>query len=165
MALITDSKPDESIPMSPGTNDLNNLPDDLLQVPAAYLVFGSSPDAFENPPTVDDVRTYVVRTVCTGVHGPIKRKDGELRYTRTLSVIGCWESGKQPPNADANQSGLIDSAGNLNPAACADNGEERPEPEDLDTNEGDLGDDPDGDAEGYDGGYGPEFSGAGDDQG
>jgi hypothetical protein len=155
MALITDPPKD-----LPSTNALDSIPDDLLATPAAYLVFGSSPEAFENPPAVDDIRTYVVKTVCTGEHGPLKRKDGELRHTRTLQVIGCWESGKQPPDTDGNQTAMFNREGQLNPDAtpAADAAEIPDLPED--TGVDDNGGDSEGDGPGS---YGPGFSHAGTD--
>jgi len=92
MSLITD-KPEN---LSSG-NDLDSIPDDLLETSPAYLSFGGSPAALDDPPCVGDVRTYIMKARCTAEHGPIERKDGEMRYTRTLSIIAAWESGKRPP--------------------------------------------------------------------
>ncbi|CQD03659.1 hypothetical protein BN000_00614 [Mycobacterium europaeum] len=115
MSLITE-KP-EGLASS---NALDNIPDDLLDTPAAYLAFGSTPCAMEEPPAVGEVRTYIVRPRCTAEHGPIERKDGEMRYTRTLTIQAAWESGKQPPNTDDQQPGLFDEAGDVNPDALDD---------------------------------------------
>ncbi len=115
MALITDPPVD-----LPTTNALDNIPDDLLDIPAAYLAFGSTPCAMEEPPAVGEVRTYIVRARCTAEHGPIERKDGEMRYTRTLTIQAAYESGKQPPNTDDQQPGLFDEAGDVNPDAIDD---------------------------------------------
>jgi len=106
MSLITD-KPENL----PSGNDLDSIPDDLLETPPAYLSFGGSPAALDDPPCVGEVRTYIVKARCTGEHGPIERKDGEMRYTRTLSIIAAWESGKRPPPVDEPQPGLFDAAG------------------------------------------------------
>lgn len=104
MTLITE-KP-EGLKSS---NDLDNI--DLVDdgTPPAYLNFGSSPCAIEDPPAVGEVRTYIVRARCTGEHGPIERKDGEMRYTRTLSAQLVWEQGKpKPPDPSEDQPGLYD---------------------------------------------------------
>lgn len=127
MTLITE-KP-EGIKSS---NDLDDIPDDLLETPAAYLRFGSSPSAMENPPEVGEVRTYVVRARCTGIHGPVERKDGEMRYGRDLLIQACWESGKQPPNTDDAQPAMFDHNGN--PIVDGED-DENGELEDLDTAE------------------------------
>lgn len=124
MALITDPPVD-----LPTTNALDDIPDDLLDTPAAYLAFGSTPCAMDEPPAVGEVRTYIVRARCTAEHGPIERKDGEMRYTRTLTIQAAWESGKQPPNTDENQPGLFDEAGDVNPDAVDD--DEHQDGEDL----------------------------------
>lgn len=113
--LVTDKPQD-----LPSGNDLDDIPDDLLEIPAAYLGFGSTPCAMEEPPAVGEVRTYIVRARCTAEHGPIERKDGEMRYTRTLTIQACWEAGKQPPSTDVDQPGLFDEAGDVNPDALDD---------------------------------------------
>ncbi len=107
MALITDN---EAPPDVPTTDALDEVRADLAaeEVPAAYLSFGQSPAALDDPPEVGDVRTYIVRARCTGEHGPIERKDGEMRYTRTLQIQWCYEQGKTPPNTDEAQPGLFD---------------------------------------------------------
>lgn len=115
MALVTEKPQD-----LPTGNALDDIPDDLLEIPAAYLAFGSTPCAMEEPPAVGEVRTYIVRARCTAEHGPIERKDGEMRYTRTLTIQAAWESGKQPPNTDDQQPGLFDEAGEPNPDALDD---------------------------------------------
>ncbi len=54
---------------------------------AAHLkVVGASMDAVQNPPKIDDRMKILVECVCTG-RGLARRKDGELRYTATLSVV------------------------------------------------------------------------------
>ncbi|MCV7100055.1 hypothetical protein [Mycobacterium palustre] len=95
------------------SNDLDAIPTDILDAPPAYLWFGTSPCAVENPPEIDEVRTYIVRVRCTGKTEK-ERTDGEMRHGRQLSIQACWESGKQPPNTDDDQPGLFDEAGNPN---------------------------------------------------
>ncbi|WOF19859.1 hypothetical protein IHV82_03940 [Mycobacterium avium] len=109
--LVTDKPHD-----LPSTNALDDIPDDLLDVPAAYLAFGSTPCAMDEPPELGDIKTYIVRAKCVG-QSCSERQDGELRYGRRLSIIGCWEAGKQPPSTDEDQPGLFDEAGDPNPGA------------------------------------------------
>lgn len=117
MAIITDRTAPADVPT---TNTLAGLPDAEADTPSAYLTFGSSPGTLEDPPEVGDIRTYIVRARCTAEHGPIERKDGELRYTRTLSIISCWEQGKpKPPDPDEEQPALFGEDGEV-PADDAD---------------------------------------------
>lgn len=124
MGLITD-KP-EGLPSG---NALDDLPEDLLSVPAAYLSFGSSPAAMDEPPELGDIKTYIVRAKCVG-QSCSERQDGELRYGRRLTIIGVWESGKQPPNTDDQQPGLFDESSDVNPDAIDD--DEHQDQADLD---------------------------------
>jgi len=108
MALITDK---EAPPDVLTTDALDAVRADLAaeDQPPAYLSFGQSTAALDDPPEVGDVRTYIVRARCTGEHGPIERKDGEMRYTRTLQIQWCHEQGKpKPPDADEDQPALFD---------------------------------------------------------
>jgi hypothetical protein len=90
--------------------DAIEVPSD--EIPPAYLNFGQSPCAIEDPPAVGEVRTFIVRARCTAEHGPIERKDGEMRYTRTLSPQLVWEQGKpKPPDPEEDQPGLFDHNG------------------------------------------------------
>lgn len=127
MALITD-KPQGL----PSGNALDDIPDDILSAPAAYLSFGSSPNALDEPPELGDIKTYIVRAKCVG-QSCSERQDGELRYGRRLSIIGCWEAGKQPPNSDEDQPGLFDEAGDPNPDALDDEDQDEDEGRDGDT--------------------------------
>jgi hypothetical protein len=102
MALITEQPTDlpEASPL---------LDPQLDETPPAYLAFGATPCGIEEPPELGDVRTYIVRARCTAEHGPIERKDGEMRYTRTMQIQYCYEEGKpKPPDADEEQPGLFD---------------------------------------------------------
>ena len=93
----------------PSTNALDDLPDDILSVPPAYLVLGTTPAALIDPPALGDTITCHVRLRCTAEHGPIERKDGDRRYTRTMSVQAIWREGEpEPPDATADQPGLFD---------------------------------------------------------
>lgn len=131
-------------------NDLDNIEvPDAEETPSAYLAFGSSPGTLEEPPAVGEIRTFIVKTRCTAEHGPIERKDGELRYTRTLSIISCWEQGKpKPPDPDEEQ-----------PALFGEDGEVSADDEDDNVNTGDAAD---AEEDAADGDYGrPAFSAGG----
>lgn len=142
--LVTDKPQD-----LPTTNALDDIPDDLLDIPAAYLSFGTSPCALDDPPEIDEVRTYIVRVRCTGKTEK-ERTDGEMRHGRQLAIQACWESGKQPPNTDENQPGLFDEAGDVNPDALDD--EDQSDEDQADDTEDQAGED-----------INPEFSHTGDD--
>lgn len=103
MALITDKEAPDDVPT---TNALDNIDTGEEEIPPAYVSFGQSPAALDEPPEVGDVRTYVVRARCTGEHGPIERKDGEMRYTRTMQIQWCHEQVKKV--SDGNQHALFD---------------------------------------------------------
>lgn len=135
MSLISDK------PQGLGsTNSLDQLPDDLLATPPAYYAFSQSPGAIEDPLSVGDTATLVMRVRCVGQHGPVMRKDGELRYKRDLSVQAVWVQGDpEPPDENADQPGLFDA-----------------------DETGDDSDDQDADVVDINGGVDrPEFSGAG----
>jgi hypothetical protein len=120
MSLITE-KPDNL----PSGNDLDNLqiPDDLLDVPAAYFSLGSTPAPLANPPEVGDKGTLIVRYECTG-EGKTVRTDGELRYSRKLTILWAVPEGTpQPPDPEGEQPALFDTEGNPiddEPAAIGD---------------------------------------------
>lgn len=104
--LITDR---EAPPDVPTTNNLVNIvdPDDNAAEPA-YLSFGSTPVAMDNPPEVGEKRTYIVRVECTGQSESV-RTDGEHRYSRKLSILWAVEKGKaEPPDPDADQPSLFE---------------------------------------------------------
>lgn len=106
--LITDR---EAPPDVPTTNNLVNIvdPDDNAAEPA-YLSFGSTPVAMDNPPEVGEKRTYIVRVKCTGQSESV-RTDGEHRYGRKLSILWAVEKGKaEPPDPDADQPSLFEDA-------------------------------------------------------
>jgi hypothetical protein len=104
MALITDREAPEDVPT---TNALDALGLGNDEPPPAYLAFGRSPKEMDNPPARGEIRTYVVRAKCKGIH-EAERTDGEIRYSRSLEIIACWEQGQQPPSTDEDQPGLFD---------------------------------------------------------
>ncbi len=96
---------------TPTTNSLDDLPDDLLSVAPAYLSFGTSPAPLDNPPEIDEVRTYLVRVRCNGKTEK-ERTDGEMRHGRQLSIQAVWLPGHKPPAADDDdQPALFDDDG------------------------------------------------------
>lgn len=112
MTLITDRTAPADVP---STNALADLPAATeTETPSAYLTFGSSPGALEDPPEIGEIRTYLVKARCTEEHGPIERKDGEMRYKRTLVILSCWEQGKpKPPDPDEDQPALFGEDGEV----------------------------------------------------
>lgn len=123
MALVT-NKPNDI----PSSNDLDSI--DLGDIPAAYLSFGSTPGAMEEPPEVGEKRTYVVRVECTGQSESV-RSDGEHRYGRKLTILWAVKPGAaEPPDPDAEQPALFDEDGEV--SADADAGDEANEDPDAD---------------------------------
>src|SRR5579859_5430698 len=103
MAIITE-KPNDI----PSGNDLDNLDLGGDTAPPAYLAFGRSPKEMDDPPGRGETRTFIVKARCKGEH-VTERTDGEIRYSRSLEIIACWEEGKpKPPDADEEQPGLFD---------------------------------------------------------
>jgi hypothetical protein len=131
MPIITDKPVD-----IPSGNDLDGIQTGDEPTPAAYLRFGSSPCALDNPPEVGEVRTYIVRARCTEEHGPIERKDGEMRFARTLTIQACWQQGQKEPVADDGQGSLFSANGQVE-----DDGEGDPD-EDAADAEDQAGDEP-----------------------
>lgn len=133
MPIITDQPAD-----IPTTNALDGLSTGDEPTPAAYLSFGTSPAAMEDPPEQGETRIYVVRARCSEEHGPIERKDGEMRYTRKLVIQAVWLPGQTEPVADQGQGALFNEDGTTDDgdpdedAADAEDetGDEPDEPED-----------------------------------
>lgn len=114
MSLVTDRKAPADVPVSSDT--LASLPDDVFDTPPAYLTFSASPAPMETPPAFGDTIVYMVRAKCVAEHGPIERKDGEQRYTRTMQLQAVWLPGQQPPTADDDeQPALIATDGSIDP--------------------------------------------------
>lgn len=105
MALIDDRNAPADVP---STNALNDIPDDLLggPPPPAYLAFGTTPAAVENPPSDGDLVYYMVRARCKGEHGPLTRSDGEKRYRRDLQIQAIWLPGEPEPEIEKTQAEL-----------------------------------------------------------
>ncbi|MCV7358511.1 hypothetical protein [Mycolicibacterium fluoranthenivorans] len=98
--LVTD-KPEDI----PTTNALDNVedPDANLEIKPAYLALGTTPAAVVNPPAVGDIEYFMVRTRCTGEHGPLLRSDGEVRYRRDLQIQAIWKPGDPEPEIEKTQ--------------------------------------------------------------
>jgi hypothetical protein len=91
MALITDQP--ETLP---STNALDGLPIQGALIEEAVVQFsGNSRDLIENPPELDDERTYVVKATCVEVKNK-RRDDGEVRTTVVMHIDSCHEQGKVP---------------------------------------------------------------------
>jgi|GEM_PF-6801127 len=96
----------------PSGNDLDSVVDpDANDTPPAYLSFGGSPYALDEPPAVGEKRTYIVRVECTGASESV-RHDGEHRYGRKLSILWAVQKGTaEPPDPDADQMSLYSAGG------------------------------------------------------
>lgn len=104
-----------------------DTPIDLLAVPAAYLSFGSTPYALDDPPAVGESQVYTVRVECVGESRSVKA-DGELRYGRRLKIVYAVKEGDPaPPDTDAEQPPLFaedDGLGEFHPE-FSHNGDEQ----------------------------------------
>lgn len=117
MALVTDKPADVA-----SSNDLDGIEVPADGTPPAFLKFGTTNCAIENPPAYGETRTYKVMVHCSAEHGPIERADGEERHERSLKIRLCWEDGKpKPPDPDEDQPGLFDEGGNT---AASDGGDD-----------------------------------------
>lgn len=77
-----------------------DTPIDLLAVPAAYLSFGSTPYALDDPPAVGESQVYTVRVECVGESRSVKA-DGELRYGRRLKIVYAFRQHRAAAQRDA----------------------------------------------------------------
>lgn len=97
---------------------MTEIPHDLLAVPAAYLSFGITPFALDDPPAVGESAVYTVKVECTGESTSVKA-DGELRYGRRLRIVYVVPEGAPaPPDTDAEQPPLFaedDGLGEFHP--------------------------------------------------
>lgn len=89
----------------PSTNALDNLPVQGALIESAVVKFTGNGGALDDPPGLDEQRTYIVKATCVG-HDHRLRKDGEERVTAVMEIDACWERGKQP-DADKNQGSLF----------------------------------------------------------
>lgn len=92
----------------PTTNALDNI-DKPIQgalIEAAFVRFsGSSAVALDDPPELDEPRTYIVKATCKSVNHAL-RKDNEERVTVVMEIDSCYEQGKVPI-VDDNQASLF----------------------------------------------------------
>ena len=90
---------------------MTEVPHDLLATPAAYLSFGATPYALDDPPAVGESQTFTVKVECTGESRSVKA-DGELRYGRRLRIVYAVPyGGELPPDPDAEQQPLFTESG------------------------------------------------------
>lgn len=96
----------------PSTNALDNIPNPdahSLQIPAIDATWvrftGTSGDVIDNPPAIDEERTYILKGVCTG-YDLRKRADKENRVVAIMDITSCYERGKVPI-VDENQGSLF----------------------------------------------------------
>jgi len=79
----------------------DDQPGQQTLVESAHVKFtGMSLNALETPPEIDDRMTFLVTAVCTG-SGLERRKDGELRKTMKMEVLGVQVHGEiEKPERD-----------------------------------------------------------------
>lgn len=93
--LVTD-KPDNL----PSGNDLDKFkvsqPMQGALIEASFVTFaGTSGGMIEDPPDLDDERTYIVKASCKEVKRA-RRKDNEERVTTVMEITSVFEQGKVP---------------------------------------------------------------------
>lgn len=112
--LVTDQP--ESLPT---TNALDGQPVQGALIEAAFVRFnGSSNGALEDPPALDEERTYIVKATCIELKHK-RNKDHEERVTAVMEIDSCFERGKVPI-VDENQGSLF---GEGEEPAAGDDGE------------------------------------------
>lgn len=99
MALVQD-KPEDIAEANPDV--LKDIPAEghkalqLEAIEATFVKFtGTSGELLDNPPAVDEERTYIVKAKCAGFDIR-KRKDGERRVVAIMEVTACNERGRTP---------------------------------------------------------------------
>lgn len=94
MALI-DQKPENL----PGTNALDDIPDDLLggpQPPAEIRMSGKTLLTLENPPEPGDELVLLIRVKVNGTGVDLHDNDEEVPY-RKAKLVTCWKPGTPEP--------------------------------------------------------------------
>ena len=91
----------------PSTNALDNQPIQGALIEAAFVRFaGSSTVALDDPPELDESRTYIVKATCVKRLTEL-RKDKEELLSVTMKIDSCYEQGKVPI-VNENQGSLYD---------------------------------------------------------
>ena len=141
MSLI-DQKPSDL----PSTNALDDIEDPApaVEIPPAYLSFGTTPCAIENPPADGDLVYYMVRARCTGEHGPVTRSDGEKRYKRDLKIQAIWLPDEDEPELEPEPAPKKKSKAEEDAEAEAAAADEQPALFEVDDEDDVDGEDPDG---------------------
>lgn len=143
MALVTDKEAPADVP----STDTYKQPVQGALIDAAFVKFaGTSGGELEDPPTLDEVRTYVVQSKCKKIETTL-RADHEERLTVTMEILSCFEQGKVPivdepqpslfedPNpGDTEGESGIDLSGVDRPA-FSDDDQDEGEADDEDTDE------------------------------
>ncbi len=112
MALITDTEAPADIPttVTPPPAPAGSKPVQGALIEAAFVKFaGTSGGELDDPPKLDDERTYIVTGKCKKVES-VLRADHEERFTVTMEIQSCYERGKVPIVDEAQQSLFEDPA-------------------------------------------------------
>lgn len=113
----------------PTTNALANIPDDPNNVAREIRLGANVLLVLDDAPGMQETRDIVLRlrTWRRGEDQPTP--DGETTYFCQTKIVTAWELGKpKPPNADENQPGLYDEAGEPNPDAEPDDEQDDEQP-------------------------------------
>jgi len=103
----------------PTTNELDKFsPVQGALIESAVVKFTGNGGALDDPPQLEEQRTYVVKATCVG-HDHRLRKDGEERVTAIMEIDSCYEKGKQP-DVDTNQGSLFTETADAPPTEDGD---------------------------------------------
>lgn len=117
MAEITEKPADLA-----STNELDKHDTGDGLTPVAYIGLSATNVKIENPPSLEDSGTLMIRWTCTD-SGNKLMKDGEIRPKRTLTVTSAWWPGNRPLPEDPNQGALFEDEVDEANKAEADKGE------------------------------------------
>lgn len=98
MALIDSVEAPEGTPstVTPPPDTAASKPVQGALIEAAFVKFsGTSGGELDDPPKLDDERTYIVTGKCKKVES-VLRADHEERFTVTMEITSCYERGKVP---------------------------------------------------------------------
>jgi hypothetical protein len=144
--LVTD-KPEDT----PSTNALDNPNKRPIQgalIEAAWVKFaGTSHIALEDPPELDEGRTYIVKATCRKVETTL-RKDNEERHAVVMEIDTIYEQGKVPI-VDEKQPSLFEAEDGEGPGILRSVPDDESDDEDYGDEDGDEDGEPEVDRPGF----------------